>query len=67
MKLAKQRISVRGSLADHIARTACTGGGNTAEVLKDVLQSGSDEIIMVPENDIIVIGRIRDVGHYPDW
>ncbi len=69
MKTTKQKISLRGSLADEVAkRIRSEPDSNLSLILKESLRLNSGDIIQVPQNDIVLIGKKSDLGKFPpDW
>lgn len=69
MNTRKQQISLRGSLANEVARRImATPDANVTAAFQESLRASGDDIIQIPQNDTLLIGKKSEMGKFPpDW
>jgi hypothetical protein len=69
MSTKKRKISLRGSLADEVAKRILSAPASSVSViLKESLLSSPNDIIQIPKKDMLLIGKKSDLGKFPpDW
>lgn len=70
MTTTTQKISLRGSLADDIARHLRLSAQrpDLSTILGDILAANPDDFAVIPEGGMLKVGRKSDIGKFPpDW
>lgn len=65
----QKKISLRGSLADDVARRVMTTPDTSATVaLHESLQANRGDLIQIPKNNTLLVGKKSELGKFPpDW
>jgi hypothetical protein len=62
------KISLRGSLANDIARLYLSGAADPSNILHDILRSNPDGLIYIPDGGMLKVGKKSEIGKFPpDW
>jgi hypothetical protein len=68
MSRSTLKISLRGSLANDIARLYLSGAADPSNILGDMLRSNPDDLIYIPDGGLLKVGKKSEVGKFPpDW
>ena len=64
-----QKISLRGSLADEVARRMMKApDANVTVALQESILASGDDIMQIPQKGTLLIGKKSELGKFPpDW
>jgi len=70
MNLSNQKFSLRGSLANDIAKRlqSSSYGADLFNILDDIFRSNPDDLVCISDGGMIIVGKKSDRGKFsPDW
>jgi hypothetical protein len=70
MNLSNQKFSLRGSLANDIAKRlqSSSYGADLSNILDDIFRSNPDDLVCISDGGMIIVGKKSDRGKFsPDW